>query len=243
MTIRQPFIEDCALVYPGEPSGQNDQQFPGKHEPSNNATPPVARPEAAPGEAPLCYVAQADPMGCGVACLAMVSGRTYGDVRADITPAQIEHGLADQTLVWWLNRHAVWHRRSWMDGEGARPAPTSGVALMLTHDAHWVVLVDGAVLDPARPTPLPRYDFRQAIEVLPPSRLASLSESLRLACENRALAEGKLAEVTAEQGRLQAAVWAVYRSSEPDGSGDYSIDASAMKAINEAARATGGRTP
>lgn len=133
----------------------------------------AARAELA-RKASVRYVAQDDPMGCGVACLAMVSGRTYAEVRADINPMQVERGLADQTVLWWLNRHGFWHRRSWMDGEWGYPVPTSGVALMLTHDAHWVVLADGVVLDPARPTPLPQYDFRQAIEVQSPDVILAL---------------------------------------------------------------------
>lgn len=198
----------------------------------------AARPEPTPGETPLRYVAQEDPAGCGVACLAMVSGRKYFQVRDSLPPETLFYltcagnaGLTDHSIIWWLHRNGFWHRRSWMDGEGGRPVPTSGVALVLTHDAHWVVLVDGVVLDPARPTPLPHYDFRQAIEVLPPDRLASLTESYHAEGESRALAEARLEEVTAERDRLREAAgrvldyWPIWYADRENDAAEFHLKA------------------
>lgn len=74
-------------------------------------------------------------------------------------------GLSDAQVLWWLNKEGYWTRRHW---QHPRSSVRSPLALALTHDAHWIVLADGAVLDPARETPLADYgDFGVVIEVAP----------------------------------------------------------------------------
>jgi hypothetical protein len=124
----------------------------------------VIRPAPLPSSSPVPRVPQEHPNGCGIACLAMVSGRPYGEVAAAFSDEAIAGGLSDYGVMWWLNRERFWSRRSWLDTPGVA-TPTTGLALLLTQDSHWVVMHDGVVLDPARTEPLPRYTWSQAIEV------------------------------------------------------------------------------
>jgi hypothetical protein len=111
----------------------------------------------------IARVAQDDPKGCAVACLAMIAGRTYAEVRAAFPSAPLtEYGLSDHNVVRWLDREGIWHRRN------APELFTDGTAIALTTDSHWVVLHRGDVLDPAREVPLQGYRFAQVIEVLLP---------------------------------------------------------------------------
>lgn len=122
-------------------------------------------------------VPQEDAMGCGIACLAMISGRSYAEVKATLPEAfNFSSGLTDHTVLWWLNHHGFWNRRSYHDdGPGAKQVPARGLAIALTNDRHFVVLRDGEAIDPARETPLASYSIRQTIEVSAPQGLRTVT--------------------------------------------------------------------
>lgn len=69
----------------------------------------------------MIRIKQREPNGCGLACLAMVTGQTYEKVRTDLqarryvwlngdqTPG--EHGIHNNVLDLYLERHGFWLQR------------------------------------------------------------------------------------------------------------------------------------
>lgn len=114
------------------------------------------------------WVGQEDGNGCGIACLAMLSGHTYQEVRADFDVTLMRsHVDYDQ----WLTEqgYALARRYRWWKGaERAAwpPAPWADVHLCevlvpgFVGGSHMVVmLADGTVLDP-----LSRESVRRLID-------------------------------------------------------------------------------
>jgi hypothetical protein len=114
----------------------------------------------------LTHVRQEDMNGCGIACLAMVTGKTYQQVNADLT-CRIG-GITDWTLWTYLadNGYAsawkypvclytnqprdIWPPALWADVHIAQ----------VQNGTHFVVVLrDGEVLDPAIATPRRYEDY------------------------------------------------------------------------------------
>lgn len=118
------------------------------------------------------YVAQRDDNGCGVACLAMIAGASYKEVRADFEEWHIEQGLAQSQLLMWLNRKGFWYRQWWgnppatvVAAQGRRNALALVHVSEGDHKAHWVVHYNGRYYDSARPEPLEQYAVLHWIEL------------------------------------------------------------------------------
>lgn len=114
-------------------------------------------------------VQQEDTDGCGVACLATLGGVDYATVRRDF-PELPSGGLSEVQMLHWLNERGWWYRRWWVQ---APVEPLASMALALVKEGkggHWVVIVDGAVLDPARnpAPPLASYAVFKWIELQRP---------------------------------------------------------------------------
>lgn len=108
------------------------------------------------------FVAQKDRLGCGLACLAMVTGMTYDAVRETMPEWTGErHGLHSSYMVLWLNGRGYWTR--WRFG-----APTESRHPVIAYaDGHWIVIDGSTVHDPAGAAgaPLRQYVPTQWIEV------------------------------------------------------------------------------
>lgn len=114
-------------------------------------------------------VRQIDVDGCGVACLAMVTGHSYEDmlyrvalrkVRQKKTNFRMGHREIEYVL------HRMGHRSERRPFRGWRDIDTNAIVPVFRtrHGFHWVVLVKGRgrgyVLDPWPTRPGRRYDFR-----------------------------------------------------------------------------------
>lgn len=127
------------------------------------------------------WVAQEDSRGCTLAALAMVMGRTYADVKAEILAEHPERDFSerginymdgDQLLAHWgyatarLFRYYVSHHR-----EVWPPAPFAEVHMCEvecspTSAGHSVVmLADGTVLDPLTPETRRLTDYHKVNSV------------------------------------------------------------------------------
>jgi hypothetical protein len=135
------------------------------------------------------HVRQVDAFGCGIACVAMVTGRSYADVRALIEAWWNDrpHGLTHYVLfemlshlgyatvnLWETNQLQYRPREPWP------PAPFADAHIVLIpfpSGAHYVVwLRDGAVLDPAKDGAFTLADYippRQVIGVFPVAGLGA----------------------------------------------------------------------
>lgn len=105
------------------------------------------------------WVQQEDNIGCGLACLAMITGKTYQEVKAAFAPFErgitwwetdsylVDHGYAIARKF----KHAAYckQNRDWP------PAPFGDVHICQVYipaGGHFIVaLRDGSVLDPATP--------------------------------------------------------------------------------------------
>lgn len=112
-------------------------------------------------------------MGCGIACLAMLTGRTYAEARdwVDKSHPQLwrESGIGwaaiDHLLAW--EGFAV-ARRHYASGQFSEPfTPVSLCQVYVTGDldsSHYVVmLADGSVLDPAFPDKTRMTDYGRVV--------------------------------------------------------------------------------
>lgn len=115
----------------------------------------------------ISLVRQQEKMGCGVACLAMLTGQDYGEVAAAF-PGRCfsETGLTDLALRDYLAMRGIrfgdWRTKS---GDWP-PEPFGEVHLCSVHVYpwspcdHWVVmLATGEVLDPLSPYPWRLSDY------------------------------------------------------------------------------------
>ncbi len=104
------------------------------------------------------WVHQEDAQGCGIACLAMVTGVSYGQVREEFAPGWEDNGFTTFELDTFLAEHGyatsrkykcITHQRR--DRETWPPEAWGDVhiACVGTHFVVW--LRDGTVLDPATP--------------------------------------------------------------------------------------------
>lgn len=119
------------------------------------------------------WVGQEDINGCGVACLAMVTGKTYADVAAEV-PARSFHNdgvhdsFMDALLAGW--GFAVARRFVGTGADAWTPEPFADVHLCVVgHGAendHCVVMIsDGTVLDPNRAGKWKLSDYPYVVSV------------------------------------------------------------------------------
>ena len=114
-------------------------------------------------------VLQEDLNGCGLACLAMVTDQTYGQVKADftgfdndgITEFHLWAYLSDHDYAWqWMYEYLIYKRRKTGDGTWQTQAREEWpprlwadvhiASVRNSNGAHFVVVLrDGTVLDPA----------------------------------------------------------------------------------------------
>src|SRR5438552_3918548 len=83
--------------------------------------PPQGRPAARAARSPvgsramsIRWVRQEDPQGCSIACLAMLTGRTYAEVKAQCPNWNPAYGLGE------------WARQEWLKAQGFRLLYTIG---------------------------------------------------------------------------------------------------------------------
>ena len=116
-------------------------------------------------------VKQLEPLGCGVACLAMLTGKSYADVRQDF-PNAAEKGISIAAAEEWLRAHdfeiETYLHLGLLDpclfrgltlGCTPRWTPENGCA------NHAIVVADGRVYDPSN-FPYPYYPLAHAIKIL-----------------------------------------------------------------------------
>lgn len=107
-------------------------------------------------------VEQLDKMGCGMACLAMVTGQTYADVKAHFN-GNFADGLIDFALQQYLAEHgyatAIKYPH-YMPTNTKRdifpPEPFADVHLVAADGHIMVMLRNGTIIDPAPSRPEPR---------------------------------------------------------------------------------------
>lgn len=134
------------------------------------------------------WVAQDDPYGCGVACVAMVADKTYADVKALVGRGWTgqNDGLTYYELFDLLSQlgFAVRGLRHTMEARNRPerlwpPDPFSDVHIVLVdgfESGHFVVWCrDGRVLDPARPGVYGLQDYEHVAQVLGVYRAESLT--------------------------------------------------------------------
>jgi hypothetical protein len=152
-------------------------------------------PRSPEGWHPIRWVKQDDPCGCALACLAMVTGQTYADVRAawpdgfnfrtgGITHEDVTHYLGDRFIPYQLRyRFELGRNGVGLDGKDERviradwPQPFAPVHILgMGSGRHDVVLLaDGTVLDPMQEAPRHLRDIGEVafmIGVWPQLRLA-----------------------------------------------------------------------
>ena len=107
------------------------------------------------------YVSQEDANGCGIAVLAMLTDKSYQEVRAEFLPRHIEKGMTEWDMNAYLAEHgyAVAHKYPhYMPQQKHRdvwpPEPFASVhycCMNTTSNTHHyvVMLADGSILDPA----------------------------------------------------------------------------------------------
>ena len=117
----------------------------------------------------MIRVQQEDTDGCGVACLAMLGGVDYVTVRGDF-PELRAGGLSEVEVLHWLNERGWWYRRWWVQAPVEPLAPLALAMVKEGKGGHWVIVQDGAVVDPARPQapPLASYSVFKWIELWRP---------------------------------------------------------------------------
>lgn len=121
----------------------------------------------------ISHVLQEDTNGCGLACLAMLTGQTYRQVRADFenwggdgtTEFHITAYLADKGYAWtWLHHGHIYKReltgpdtwRTRMRDPWPPPlwANVHIASVETGRGSHFIIVLrDGRVLDPATPEP------------------------------------------------------------------------------------------
>src|SRR5690349_15503101 len=119
------------------------------------------------------WVGQEDQKGCGLACLAMVTGKTYQEVKADflcwdnrgISEFDITSYLVDRGFVWqWIHEGCTYKREVKPDGNIGTvmrsdwpPKLWANVHIAqidVPNGSHFIVVLrDGTVLDPLTPEP------------------------------------------------------------------------------------------
>lgn len=115
-----------------------------------------APPPVAPAQRPEpVYVAQRDSWDCGVACLAMVSGRTYDAVLAGLGAQAVEGyrqtgGISTAHMPQLLGELGLATRTVFPRAEEWWTTPLTGLRLADVRGHYVVVLPDNTVLDPAR---------------------------------------------------------------------------------------------
>ena len=130
----------------------------------------------------VTYVQQEDANGCGVACLAMVTGQSYRDVKAwegFVGKDFRGDGMTYHDLMQYLTDHgyATALRFRWLPGcsdtghHTRNPWPTAPYApahiVSVRRGQHLVVLLhDGAVLDPYHPQPSKLADYDEVAWML-----------------------------------------------------------------------------
>jgi hypothetical protein len=114
------------------------------------------------------HVLQEDAYGCGLACIAMVTGQTYQAVLADFTYR--DHGITDWSLRDYLGDKGyatIWKHPCRMSTNTMRenwpPALWADVHIAqvyLPAGGHFIVVLrDGTVLDPATTQPRRWEDY------------------------------------------------------------------------------------
>ena len=103
-------------------------------------------------------IQQKDGYGCGIACLAMIAGKTYDEVAVDFPRINETFGMTFHDADAWLVDHGFALTRKWMFKRGnvkVTPWPphpwakTHLVTVVRDAASHFVVLLeDGTVLDP-----------------------------------------------------------------------------------------------
>lgn len=136
-------------------------------------------------------IRQQHRLGCGIACLAMLTGQTYQQVYEDFGSPDLSGesgGITDWDIRNYLKKHGLqfggWKLKQYVGGEEASPwppDPTGSVCLCLVHVypwspcSHWVVMLpDGSVLDPVNlsdtPLRLSVYDaVHSVVGIIPVS--------------------------------------------------------------------------
>lgn len=152
----------------------------------------------ASGVVNIRHVAQAEPYGCGVACLAMLAGWSYaearrryvaiyGEKRAAVlqTGAGVTYVEVDTVLAEAAGLAVARQWKPWADNPTRKPWPCLPwadahlVQVMVPSGGHFVVLLrDGSVLDPARgpePVRLEAYADVQFVAAVVPVGLPALA--------------------------------------------------------------------
>jgi hypothetical protein len=133
------------------------------------------------------WVRQEDEMGCWVAAMAMVTGKTYNEVKAETGDTWssgghswktdqylAQHGFAvaryfdsDQFHQLPPSEHGTRFNHKWPDWPMKPFAPLHVCSVQTSRAAHSVVLLsDGTVLDPAIPHPRRLSDYQRVIEIV-----------------------------------------------------------------------------
>jgi hypothetical protein len=109
------------------------------------------------------WVQQEDPYGCGIACIAMITGRSYAEAKASLPHPEhlVRTGMPFKYLsdIGYVVDSPTYEAKTWP------PEPFAGMHLCEVHvgDAphgHMVVmLADGAVLDPLTTEPRTLRDY------------------------------------------------------------------------------------
>lgn len=118
------------------------------------------------------WVRQEEPEGCYIAALAMVTGKSYWEVRSQITEFKamglllaegdqylVDNGFAVARKYKWVmytnSKRDIWPPEPWADVHLCFVRPTKQIA-----EGHCIVLLgDGCVLDPAIPEPRRLTDY------------------------------------------------------------------------------------
>lgn len=121
-------------------------------------------------------VRQEHRLGCGIACVAMLTGQTYQQVFEDFGSPDLTGeagGTNDCEIRDYLETHGLrfggWKLKQWVGGEETcpwPPDPTGETCLCLVHVYpwspcnHWVLMLPtGEVLDPLSPYPWKLSDY------------------------------------------------------------------------------------
>lgn len=141
------------------------------------------------------WVQQEDPMGCWVAAMAMVTGKTYAEVKAETGRMAANGGhcwATDQYLAqngftiqrYWRHDQfkgrvvgEAWHNDK-RDPWPLAPFAPLHVCMVQTSTGHMVVmLADGTVLDPATPEPKRLSDYTEVHKIVGIWRAVSTDET------------------------------------------------------------------
>jgi hypothetical protein len=179
------------------------------------------------------YIPQEDIHGCGIAVLAMLTGKSYQDVRAEFQPRYIEKGMTEWSMNAYLAEHGyavahkyphympqLKHRDVWPP----EPFAPMHYCCMLTpnNTHHYVVmLADGSIVDPATSKTQAYKDYTSVQNVAGVMRMSlkvrdlvwALQEVNRRICDDSKPLVDFLNAHKGEPGQKEAGEaykWAVY---------------------------------